>query len=110
MTDEIDYHVINADGKEEFQCKHCDTKYGSQKSIKTHVTIKHKVDKSAKKPPADGKGATPASSEQDNETDDPVAAGFDFNDVPRSTQITPDEHPNRTKTTDEILEEYERYF
>ena len=110
MTDDIDYYVIQADGKEEYQCKHCDTKYGSQKSIKTHVTIKHKVEKSGKKPHADGKGALPASPELVNGspvTPEPTSAGFNFEDVPMSTQIPPDEPAIKSKTTEEILEEYE---
>ena len=107
MTDDIDYCVIQTDGKDEFQCKHCDTKYGIQKSIKTHVTIKHKVEKSGKKPPADEKGATSASPELGNDSSDPALSGFDFETVPKSTQITPVEHARKSKTTEEILEEYE---
>ena len=98
MTDDIDYCVIQTDGKDEFQCKHCDTKYGSQKSIKTHVTIKHKVEKSGKKPPAYEKGATSASPELGNDSSDPALSGFDFETVPKSTQITPVEHARKSKT------------
>ena len=40
-------------------------------------------------------------------TPEPASAGFNFEDVPMSTQIPPDEPAIKSKTTEEILEEYE---
>ena len=90
--------VIQMDGKEEFQCKHCDTKYGNQKSIKTHVTVKHRKEKSVQKAPSEGGGSTP--SVGGDEGSYANSNGFDFEGVPSSTQVT-------NESVDEILKKYE---
>ena len=101
MTDGNNYVVIQMDGKEEFQCKHCDTKYGNQKSIKTHVTVKHRNEKSVKKAPSEGRGSTPSvGGDEGSYANSDLSNGFDFEGVPSSTQVT-------NESVDEILKKYE---
>ena len=104
MTDGNDYVVVLTDGKEEYQCNHCETKYGSQKSIKTHVTVKHKMDKNAKKATqAEETATSPPGSEMVEEsfvTSD-LYDGFEFDaGIPTSTQVS-------TESVDDILKMYE---
>ena len=89
MTDNIDYVVINEDGKDDFQCNHCEAKFSSQKSIRTHVTAKHKA-KATKKPPTDAKGLgippTLDEKEEESEVLD-LTSAYSFENLPKSTQV-----------------------
>ena len=50
--------IQNSEGEETFQCSLCDTTFGSQKSVRTHITVKHKQAKTfpskVKDKPLDG--------------------------------------------------------
>ena len=106
MAEKIDYVVIHEDGKDDFQCNHCEAKFRSQKSIRTHVTTKHKA-KSAKKPPADGKGTeTPPTLDVEDIASADVDE-FDFDGSPKSTQVDKEVAVTKPKTTYELLKAYE---
>ena len=86
---------ISEDGVESFKCLICSQTFGSQKSVKTHVTKKHSSKSDTvkiKNKPSD---------------DDPLSDVFDFEDpnVVKSTQDNPNEE--RIVSTEAIFKEYE---
>ena len=95
-----DYSVSQEDGREEFLCNFCDIKSSTQKGIRTHITVKHKAVKSGKDPQTSIK-------EPSLEAGDSTMDGFDFDDVPKSTQTSLDETGKKEITTDEILAMYD---
>ena len=96
MAEGEDFAIFQEDGKDGFQCNYCECKFTSQKSIRTHITVKHKAVKATKKQPTE-------------EKEPDALDGFKFSVTGRSisTQIQEGVVENPEKTTEDIIKEYE---
>ena len=77
MAEGEDFSIFQEDGKDAFQCNYCECKFSSQKSIRTHITVKHKAVKTSKK----------QTTNDDKEPDPLVDFEFSITGGSMSTQI-----------------------